>query len=141
MSRGATIGWGLLIALGVGLILLGLLVIKPSAPSGWVEEDGTVVGHVFVQGNNQFEPIVEYTGPSGDKHRFRPDDLSNPPPSNGSSYHIAYNPDNPSEAKSLGGASRWLWWFTGLFGVAAIAGAAFGIRSARHGSDASPFRV
>ena len=141
MSRWAAIGWGSLIALGVGLILLGLLVIKPSVPSGWIEEDGTVVGHVFVQGNNQFEPIVEYTDQDGTKHRYRPHDLSNPPPENGSSYHIAYNPANPSEAKSLGGAGRWLWWFTGLFGIGCIAAAAFGIRSSRRASDPSAYRV
>jgi hypothetical protein len=130
--------WSALAILAFGLIFagLGVFVVRPSVPDGWVTTEGVVVGHVASRDSESttYAPVVEYTDAAGATHRTRSNTYTSGSLVDkvGSRIQVAYDPARPGQARIIGGTASWVWLLVVGFGLLfTLVGTAVFIRDAR----------
>ena len=127
-SRENLLGMAFMAAFGLMFAVLGVLVIRPSAPESWQRIDGTVVYLIEVidsEGDTTYAPVVEYRDASGQAHRVRSSLSSTGFFSSymGQTVEVAYDPADPDHGRIMGGEMAWAWLgFTGMGLLFAVIG-------------------
>ena len=119
-SRNNLLGMAFMVVFGLAFAVLGVLLVRPSAPEEWPRTDGTVVDlieDIDSEGDTMYRPVVEYRDASGQTHRVRSSLSSSGFLSSyiGQTVEVAYDPADPDHGRIMGGEIAWAWLgFTGM---------------------------
>ena len=118
MGRG-----GSLVMIVIGVLVVGLgLYMRPVVPDGWATAEGTVTSfrqQTDSEGDVSYTSVVQYTTQSGESRTIVNDFAFSGPGGEqlGDRVQVTYNPQDPAQARIIGGVTGWLWYIPLVIGA------------------------
>ena len=107
---------GALVVIVIGLVVVGLGVyMRPVVPEGWATAEGTVTSfrqQTDSEGDVAYTSVVTYTTQSGESRTIVNDFAFSGLGGDqlGDRTQVTYNPQNPDQARIIGGVTSWMWY-------------------------------